>query len=72
MENFSHVSQVAVLVSETSTSSDQKFFSRSAFMTETYLKVLPGSFILSPLPTALSYLGKLLMGSETWGEGQER
>lgn len=27
------------------------------------------SFILSPLPTALSYLGKLLMGSETLGQG---
>lgn len=54
-------------MSETSTSSDHKFFFRSAFVTETHLKRLPASFILSPLPTALSYLGKLLMGSEASG-----
>ena len=36
---------------------------------QTHLNRLPGSFILSPLPTALSYLGKLLMGSEISGRG---
>jgi len=66
---FSHVAQVAVLVSETSTSSDQKFCSRRAFTTETDLHWLPGSFILSPLRAALSYLGKLPVGSATSGWG---
>lgn len=36
------------------------------------LNRLPESFIPSTLPTALSYLGKLLMVQRLWGEGGER
>lgn len=61
--SLSHVSQVVILESETSTSSDPSFFFTSAFRAETCLNRLPGSFIL---PTSLSYLRKVLI--KLWGK----
>lgn len=40
---------------------------KSNFTTDTHLNRLPVSFILSLLPTAFSYLGKVLVGLKTLG-----